>query len=202
MKAVVSIFVFFIIGFFEPNEDAASLTHRFIVQPTSQLVVSGKTNVNSFQCVSLYTGNDTLVLREGGIGAKPVFEKGMVALKAAAFDCGMKVMTSDFAKTIKATEYPTITIYFISFERTPVYTNLKDQFKGKLKISLGGITKPFDVDCTIEVKSDGLIHLKGGRNFVFKDFNLEAPTRMMGLVRVDENLEVNFHLVLTLDPNG
>ena len=201
MKVVVGIFIFLIVCSFEPHEDAATLIHRFIVQPSSQLIISGKTNVSSFQCVSLYTGNDTLVLKEGGIGTKPFFEKGMVALEATAFDCGLKVMTSDFKNTIKATENPYITIYFISFERVPVYTNSKDQFKGKLKISLGGITKPFDVDCTIEAKSNGLIHLKGGRNFVFKDFNLEAPTRMMGLVRVDENLDVNFHLVLKLDPN-
>jgi hypothetical protein len=142
------------------------------------------------------------VLREGGPGIRPVFEKGYVGLDASAFNCGMQLMTNDFGKTIKAKEYPSIVIDFISFERVPVYGCTEERFKGKLKISLGGVTNAFDVDCTIEAKSNGLIHLKGGRNFVFSDFRLQAPTRMMGMVKVEEALDVNFHLVLKLDPNS
>jgi hypothetical protein len=199
MKAALGILTLLLASAFVGETKTAVLIHRFIVQPTSTVVISGKTNVNSFQCSSLYSGKDTLVLREGGAGVKPVFEKGVVSLDAAAFDCGMQMMTSDFGKTIKAKEYPAISINFISFERVPVYTKAEDRFKGKLKISLAGVTKAFDVDCTIEVKNSGFIHLKGGRHFVFADFNLEAPTRMMGMVRVNENLDVNFHLVLKLE---
>lgn len=199
MKAALGILTFLLASAFVAENNPSVLIHQFIVQPASKIVISGKTNVNSFQCSSLYAGKDTLVLREGGAGSKPIFEKGVVGLDAAAFDCGMQMMTSDFIKTIKADKYPSISINFISFERVPVYTKAPDQFKGKLKISLAGVTKPFDVDCTIEVKSNGFIHLKGGRHFVFSDFSLEAPTRMMGMVRVNENLDVNFHLVLKLE---
>ena len=122
------------------------LLHRFIVQPESTLVVTGKTNVNSFQCTTLYCGRDTLVLRES-VGTPPVFLKGNVQLDASAFSCGMQLMTNDFNKTIKAKEHPAIAIDFISFERTPVYGCAEERFKGRMKISLAGITKTFDVDC-------------------------------------------------------
>lgn len=202
MKALLGICVILMISAFTSGEEAPLLMHRFIVQPSSKLVISGKTNVNSFQCSSLYCGRDTLVLREGGPGVKPIFEKGYVGLDASAFNCGMQLMTNDFGKTIKSKEYPSIVIDFISFERVPVYGCTEERFKGKLKISLGGVTNSFDVDCSIEAKSNGLIHLKGGRNFVFSDFKLHAPTRMMGMVKVEESLDVNFHLVLKLDPNS
>jgi hypothetical protein len=55
------------------------------------------------------------------------------------------------------------------------------------------------MDCSIEAKSSGLIHLKGGRDFLFSDFNLEPPKHMMGLVKVQQNLTVGFRLVLKLD---
>jgi hypothetical protein len=199
MKAIIWICIIVIISAF--SSEAPVLRHRFIVQPSSKLIISGKTNVNSFQCSTLYCGKDTLVLREGGPGYKPVFEKGYVGLDASAFSCGMQLMTNDFGKTIKAKENPAIVIDFISFERVPVYGCTEETFKGNLKISLGGVTNSFEVNCSIEVASDGLIHLKGGRKFVFSDFNLEAPTRMMGVVKVNEVLDVNFHLVLKLDSN-
>lgn len=202
MKAWIGFWVIIVSSAFSFREFPPVLIHRFIVQPESQLIISGKTNVNSFQCASTYCGRDTLILREGGPSGKPFFEKGYVGLDASAFDCGLQLMTNDFSKTIKAKDYPSIVIDFVSFERVPIYGCNEERFKGKMKISLGGVTNSFDVDCSIEAKSNGLIHLKGGRNFVFSDFKLQAPTRMMGMVKVSESLDVNFHLVLMLDPNS
>lgn len=202
MKALLGICVILMISAFTPVEEAPILMHRFIVQPTSKLVISGKTNINSFQCSSVYCGKDTLVLQEGGPGKRPVFVKGYVGLDASTFNCGLQMMTNDFGKTIKSKEYPSISIDFISFERLPVYGCSEEKFKGNLKITLSGITRSFEVTCSIEAKSNGQIHLKGGRNFIFSDFNLEAPTRMMGMVKVKETLDVNFHLILELDTNS
>ncbi|MFZ6000754.1 MAG: YceI family protein [Bacteroidota bacterium] len=176
------------------------LVHRFIVQPSSKITINGRTNINSFQCATArYNGKDTLVLVEGN-RRKPFFEKGFVGLEAASFDCGMQVMTHDFSKTIKAREYPSISIELISFERIPVYTST-DKFRGKMKISLAGVTKTFLLDCSIEPKETGTFHLRGNKNFKFADFGLEAPQKAMGLIKVDDNLLVDFHLVLQLDTN-
>lgn len=179
--------------------DSPALIHRLIVQKNSSLVINGSTNVNSFQCSILkYAGRDTLVLIEGGT-SKPYFKKGSVTLKAHLFDCGMKVMTNDFISTIKAKEFPDIVITFISLEKIPTYRHGDERFNGSMSISLAGTTKVFDVNCLITVNPSGVIHLKGGRKFVFSDFNLTPPQKMMGLIKIDEHLAVNFDLVLLLD---
>lgn len=174
----------------------ADISHRLVVLPQSTLTIVGKTNVNKYQCaITSYTGTDTLSLKaERGKGA--IFKKGMVRLEASGFDCGMKVMTQDFAKTIAADQYPFITIDFISFERVPKYEKTAEHFKGKLKITLAMKTVPFGVRCNIVKDEKGSIHLTGSHNFKFSDFDLEPPSRMMGMVKVNENLTVNFHLVL------
>jgi hypothetical protein len=201
MKLVSAILLFFISSAFLLSD--APLVHRLIVLPASKLSIDGKTNVNAFTCaIAKYSGTDTLVLHEGGRNTRPVFVKGSVGLDASTFDCGMAIMTSDFRKTIRSDEYPAIVIDFISFERTPSYAQKEENFKGILKISLAGITKLFEVDCSIEAKANGMIHLKGGRNFTFADFGLKPPSRMMGTVKVKEELIVSFHLVLKLDPNS
>jgi len=200
MKSISALFLFVICSAFLLSD--APLVHRLIVLPTSKLSIDGKTNVNSFTCaIAKYTGTDTLILQEGGKKIRPVFVKGSVGLDASTFDCGMAIMTSDFRKTIQSDKFPAIVIDFISFERTPSYAQGEEKFKGILKISLAGVTKLFEVDCSIETESSGLIHLKGGRNFTFADFGLTPPSRMMGTIKVKEDLVVNFHLVLKLDPN-
>jgi hypothetical protein len=201
MKLPSVILLFFISSAFLASD--ADLVHRLIVLPASKLSIDGKTNVNSFTCaIAQYAGTDTLVLHEGGKNTRPVFVKGSVGLDASTFDCGMAIMTSDFRKTINSNKYPAIVIDFISFERTPSYEQKEENFKGILKISLAGVTRLFEVDCFIETKPNGLIHLKGGRNFTFTDFGLKPPSRMMGTVKVKEDLTVRFHLVLKLDPNS
>jgi hypothetical protein len=202
MRLFGTVLIFFVSSaFLFPSAD---LVHRFIVLPQSKLSIDGKTNVNSFSCsIAQYAGTDTLVLHEGGKNVRPVFVKGSVGLDASTFDCGMSIMTSDFRKTINSDKYPAIVIDFISFERTPTYTKQGvDKFKGILKISLAGVTKLFEVDCSIDTEPSGLIHLEGGRNFTFADFGLKPPTRMMGTIKVQEELVVKFHLVLKLDPNS
>lgn len=203
MRIVLMVVSLLLMMAFSPPADKGVLIHRLIVQPSSRLTIDGKTNVNAFQCaITQYFGKDTLVLQEGPRNRRPVFKKGYVGLEASSFDCGMQVMTNDFGKTIKANKYPVVSIEFVSFERVPKYEGSTEKFKGKLKISLGGVTKPFEMNCTIETEESGYIHLKGGRSFTFSDFNLEPPSKMMGLVKVADDLIVNFHLVLLLDRNS
>jgi len=186
-----------------PRVESPTLVHRLIVLPSSTLDIEGTTNINSFKCaISRYVGRDTLVLHEGGKNIRPVFVKGEVALDASSFDCGMELMTADFHRSINSKVYPAIVIDFISFERMPSYTSAREMFKGILKISLGGVTRLFEVNCTIAANSSGIITLAGSRDFTFSDFGLTPPTRMLGVVKVNEALKVTFNLKLTLDPNS
>ncbi len=197
MKAYLIVMAMILVSL---NIFSQTLVHRFIVQPSSTLNIEGTTNVNKYECVIIrYQGNDTLVLHEGGRNIRPVFVKGAVQLDASSCDCGIPLMTSDFRKAINSKEYPSITIDFISFERMPVYTSRPDQFKGILRISLAGVTKVFEVNCSINATQAGIIHLHGSRVFNFSDFNITPPKRMLGAVRVDQSLSVTFHLQLKLD---
>src|SRR5436190_13460656 len=200
MKALFVFLAFALVG---PHVETPVIVHRLIVQPTSTVNIEGSTNVNRYNCtISRYTGSDTLVIHEGGQNVRPVFVNGEVKLNAASFDCGIALMTSDFHKAINSKIYPSIVIDFISFEKIPAYTPAPEKFRGILKISLAGVTKLFEVNCAIEVDEKEIIHLTGSRNFHFSDFRLTPPTRMLGAVKVKEELRVSFHLRLMLDPNS
>ncbi len=192
--------VLMIISSFAPKEVPENFfRHRFIILPASSLSVQGKTNVNQFVCaIARYCGSDTLIIKETP-HQKPVIQKGFVGLEASTFDCGLPPMTHDFSKTLKADLFPVIGIEFKTFERVPDLTCTEDKFNALVAISMAGVTKEFYMPCTFQTNKGGSIYLKGERNFNFGDFNLKAPQRMMGLIKVDERLNVSFNLVLKID---
>jgi len=175
------------------------ITEYLIVHSSSTVTIDGKTNVNKYQCaIEEYKGNDTLLLTAvRGKGAQ--FKKGVVKLNASAFNCAMNVITKDFRESIQSDTYPYIQINFISFERVPKYEATEEKFKGKLTITLAEVAVPAEVRCSIIKDEKNLIHLRGKRTFKFSDFNLVPPTKMMGAIKVDENITVNFHLVLSMN---
>lgn len=200
MKVLSGLLIILVTCSFGLEADSPALLHRFVVLPSSSLTISGKTNVNSFQCgIKQYLGNDTLVLREGGRLQKPVFLKGSVALKASLFDCGMQMITNDFGATIKSDQHPEVVIHFKSFEKVPGYDARERKFKGTMAVSLAGTSKEFSLLCTIQPKPPGLIHLSGSRNFLFSDFNLTPPKKMMGMIKIEDEINVQFNLVLQPD---
>jgi hypothetical protein len=172
------------------------IIHRLAIHPSSTVSINGKTNVNKYDCaIAGYKGSDTLLLTaERGKGA--YFKKGLARLDASAFECNMKVITKDMAETIQSDKHPYIEINFLSFERVPKYEATEEKFKGNLTIKLADVAVPCEVRCSIVKDEKGLIHLRGRHNFKFSDFRLEAPSKMMGMVKVEEKITVNFHMVL------
>ena len=180
------------------TSDNDDVIYRLAIHPSSSVTIRGSTNVNKFQCmIKKYSGNDTLLLTaERGKGA--YFKRGNVKLEASLFDCEKHVITKDFAETIQAKKYPSITINFISLERLPEFAETEEPFRGKLIITLANVSAPAEVRCRIVKDKNNLIHLKGWHLFKFSDFKLEAPTKMMGLIKVDELITVDFHMVLVM----
>jgi hypothetical protein len=184
--------IFLPISFTTVEED---IVHNLIVQPSSAILIDGKSNVNKFRCTSdQYNGSDTLIFKT--VNNKTVFVRGNVKLNASGFDCGMRAITKDFAETINVEKFPFITIEFISFEEVLHYKTTEERFLSKLKLTLASVSKTVELRCGAKKDAQGLIHLKGARNFTFSDFGLDPPEKMGGLIKVDEKLNVNFHLVL------
>jgi len=183
-------------GLISLSHPANPPVYRWVVQPASSLQVSGKTNVNRFVCQNrAYRGADTLVLQNGG-PAQPRFLQGRVALEADGFSCGNPVMTNDFQKTLQAKQHPHIVIALVSLERFPALACKNEPIRSEMNIWLAGTARRVVMDCLIEGEPSGVFHLRGSHCFQFSDFNLQPPSKMLGMIRVSETLDVNFHLVL------
>jgi hypothetical protein len=121
--------------------------------------------------------------------------KGQMDLAIADFDCHNKMMTNDLRKTLKYKEFPNLTIQFISLNSFPDFKN-PVSITGIVDISLAGVKKRFDISYLFTIDHKQQLHLKGARAINFTDFNLTPPSKMGGIIKAKDLLDVTFNLNL------
>lgn len=107
------------------------------------------------------------------------------------FNCGNNLITKDFRTTVKAEKHPYLNIAFVALDQKA--EGLRG--KGILDITLAGVTKRVMVKFT-ETKKGDFISLTGNHTVCFADFELHAPQRMLGMVKVQDDLRVEFKLLI------
>lgn len=170
---------------------------KWAIQKSSSLRINGSTNVNNFGCdIKGYYQTDTIRASDEHPVSKMVTLRGSMEIEVNKFDCYNKIMTTDLQKTLKVKEYPRMVITFLSLERNPIINSNKDFMRGWVEIELAGTCKRFEVCYTFSKTNSSLIELQGTRSFSFADFSLVPPKKLGGLVKVKDQFDVNFKLLL------
>ncbi|KJD34892.1 hypothetical protein PW52_13365 [Tamlana sedimentorum] len=163
------------------------------INPESTLVIEGKTNVNQFYCnynTSLLNHAipvDFLLLDN----RKMVFNNAELKLKNAFFDCGNQIMNKDFRTLLKSKTHPNIYINILEVEKQS-----DKKLSAELKIELAGVSKQFRIPVTIE-HTDNKLSVKGNIEIDILQYNLEPPKKLLGMVKVDNTINVLFNLSLS-----
>lgn len=171
-------------------------TERWVVSAQSELIIRGTTNVNDFVCRTGFKYvRDTLELLLSNKDCPIIFSRNAMIIPVASFDCGNQMITKDFQETLNANRYPYLTLRFVSIEeKVPVVAS--GSVAGVVEITLTGTTKFYSVLYSLAGNGDSSVSLVGKQDVCFSDFNLNAPRKMMGLIKVQDDLEVEFRLHL------
>lgn len=170
---------------------------KWLVEESSQIKIEGSSNVNEFTCqLKSPTRKDTLSISYEKEGGNIDFVKSEVYIDTRGFDCHNSMITSDLKKTLKSDQFQYITLRFISLER-PTFRNFSSQqVKGVISLNIAGKTKTYHIVYRMTPKTDGTILLEGKKVINIKDFNLKTPEKLMGLIKVNEDIEVDFTMKL------
>lgn len=169
-------------------------TVKWVLSSACFLKVSGSTNVNKFTCmIADYSKPDTLVCYRNSAG-NPLKLSGRLQLEVQAFDCHNQIMTKDLRKTLKAKDFPLLTIRFMSLNRYPDLNKRSDEVKGIVLIGLAGVTKQFEVDYKFIPGDAGSLILIGSKQLNFSDFNIVPPRKIGGMIQTNNELNVEFNL--------
>ncbi|MFZ9660281.1 MAG: hypothetical protein ACO29O_00270 [Chitinophagaceae bacterium] len=163
----------------------------WIIEKKSSISIEGSSNINSFVCeLREYLKADTLTCKKDEKYCKLIFAKSILSLDIKKFDCHQKFITSDFRKMMQEDQYPSLIIQFISLD--DIQSN--GIVNGKVEIQLAGRKRLMDVQYNKTVVANNQIMLEGGKLLRFSDFELRPPTKLGGMIRINEDIKVNFNL--------
>ncbi|PTX41648.1 YceI-like domain-containing protein [Christiangramia gaetbulicola] len=161
---------------------------NIMILPDSELIISGKTNVNKFDCrfdIDLITQkrNIRYIQDEGFIN----FNNLKLNLLTKGFDCGHKRMNADFQDLLMCDKFPEIIIELDKIEFVST-----EFVKAFITVHLAGKTKTYSLP--VQTANDRFI---GKFEMNIRDFGLEPPKKALGLIEVDEEIEVQFDLKIS-----
>lgn len=158
----------------------------------SELSITGDTNINKFGCYfnTFYLEPSKDILYQKN--AKNInFKNAVLTLKNKSFDCGNKAINKDFHSLLNTEEYPKITL-----EVTEISLEKINQGKACVVITIAGIEHTYVVPVTIV---NGPINRFSGKlNLDIRDFGLKPPKKLLGLIIIKEEIEINFNLAAVL----
>lgn len=152
-----------------------STPRNYLLVSTKQFTVHGSTSIGGFECNCELDTKDTLFYNtslKGNMISHSVSVKN--------FGCGNFLLNNDFRKTLKEKEYPNIGVELANFKKNA------NSFTCDLTLMLVGKKKMYkNLPLKLEKKK-----LKGNVLINFSDFDLTAPKKMGGMIKIKEKINL------------
>ncbi|MCK0125193.1 hypothetical protein MWU76_12365 [Gelidibacter sp. F2691] len=162
------------------------------ITPQSTLHIKGTSNVTDFTCLyNIKNLNEPIRIHYESDADVITFEKSVLVLENSGFDCGGKGINRDFHGLLKSDTYPEIKLSLKQVKLNPHKSNTAD---ASIEIEIAGKKHLYHMET--KYHQDNGWHISGLLKLNIKDFNLVAPKKMLGLIVVSEEIQINFKLVV------
>lgn len=188
-----------------PPTSATGQAVQLVVHPKSQFWIQGRATTHSFTCrVNRVEGTATLnaprdsVAESAEVHSTDASETSVaVTVPVKAFDCGRDGMTQDLQETLKMDDHPEITFELIHATVTGKIDS-SDHWQridllGALRIA--GTKRLTRLHVAAQSLGDSRFRVRGCHPIRMTDFNVEPPTKALGLIKVKDRVEVQFDLL-------
>ncbi|MEX2476867.1 MAG: YceI family protein [Gracilimonas sp.] len=161
----------------------------------SKLSIKGKSNVNEFRCQAEHDLHRDSLSYYYQVEEDTVTVNGVsLSLEISQFDCGKRAINRDFRSTLKYKEYPFIEIILNELR-------LKDESDiipsdALVTIRIAGQERHYTVPLNTFSSSEDQYIVGGNKVLYMTDFGLTPPTPMFGLIKVDDELDIEFELII------
>ncbi|WOD42487.1 YceI family protein [Hwangdonia lutea] len=160
------------------------------ITPESSLIIKGKTNVNKFDCEfdvqNLESSIPVLFEIED---RKMVFKETQLVLSNSCFDCGNKAMNKDFYNLLNSDEHPNI---ILKLKKIEGHLSKNNVVNAHIDIDIAGVVNSYNLPLKFE--GEETMNVSGVLNVNICDFNLEPPKKALGLIVVDDWIQIQFQL--------
>lgn len=167
--------IFFFLGSAKPTfleDDAVIIINKIRIE------ITGTSTIGKYNCSNLFTTKDTVYLNSI---KKNIFN---TEIKMSNFDCGNKIMTKDLQGTVKIKQFPNSTVCIRDIKQ------VGKNYKCNLNFLITNKTLKYK-DFILYTDAN---KIQGTLNLKFSDIELEPPIKMAGLIKVKDELVINFSL--------
>ena len=179
-------------------------TVKVDLMKNSRLAIKGSTNILPFKLVH---SGEKLLGKSITITAtqnqnKIYLSQNQLAIQINNFTSDNIMALRDFKKLIKSDTYPSIKVQLNYIESAS--GNDKEVYsKGNasVNITITGVTRQYFIPVSSN-KKDDCITIVGEKKMSIRDFGLEPPIEMLGLIKVSEWISIDFKMVCKLQINA
>ena len=136
---------------------------------------------------------------DDGVGSGTVEQiaaTGELTVLISRFDCGLRPMTKDLRETLKGKQFPEITFNLISASTDGQGSNgVGSTVTAIGDLTIAGQTRRVDMTGSLSLDDHGHYQVSGSRQLLLTDFGMDPPTKMLGLIKVRNEIDVFFDLV-------
>ena len=163
----------------------------------SWLSINGTSNIISFKLI--HNGEKllgkSLTLTTTQNQNKLFLSQNQLSILVKNFSSDNVMARRDFLKLIKSDIYPTINVQ-LNYLETANGKKIEANSKGVayVNITITGVTKQYHIPVTSN-KAGELVLVDGNKSINIRDFGLTPPVEMMGLLKVSEWIDLDFHLI-------
>lgn len=172
---ILGLALFFLLGSAKPT---FSINNALLIIHKIEIKISGKSTVGKYNCTNTFYKRDTIILN---LNKKNCINADIPMLN---FDCGNKMMTKDLQSTVKCKEFPCSRVIITNIK------NYSNNYKCNLVFIITDKTLIYK-DFILYQKDD---KIQGTINLNFSDIDLVPPVKMGGLVKVKDQIIVDFSL--------
>ncbi len=178
------------------NNDRSFIAYS--VDKSSWLSLSGTTNVNSFECLSSNGVSKGYILAE----VKPDddrinFTDARILVKVNSFDCKNPLISRDMYKALGGDQNPYIEIKLLDAKPGDEYLySTTGNFNANVVITINGKSRTTVLNIDWSRKEGFEYHFEGSADLTMSDFGIVPPSPVMGMIRLDDNITVNFNYIV------
>lgn len=167
------------------------------IQKNSSLTIKGSSNIVPFK---IYQNGDKLCRSKMSVITtknqnKIVVSQNQLSVIVKNFESNNAMALKDFLKLLKSDLYPTLQVQLNYLDLQPLSEKGKT-YNGQalVNITITGTTKSYSIPITFG--SNGNTYtVNGSRKLSIRDFGLTPQSKMMGMIKVSEWIDIDFDII-------
>ena len=185
------------------DSDMRSRSIVYSIENGSSLSITGSSNVNTFSCLCAETFKRQVleVVRVDSI-RQFRFRNALIKLPTQSMDCNNTRMNSDLCDALKASRYPFIVVELQQIQLRPsalkAVNNEWFDVVAMANLTITDVCKPIVMDVRGIRLSDDRYRFVCSKNVRMTDFNVDPPTALFGLIKVDNEIKINLDITASV----